>query len=191
MAKILIINSGKECGFAKGKLNDYLTEVAQGQLIKLNHLIKLTKVDAKYDPQQEVEKIMWADVIIYQQPTWWMSTPWILNKYIDDVFSAGTGTLYKDDGRTRKDLTKKYGSGGLCLNKRYMICSTWNAPLEAFDDPTQFFEGKGIDTVYFWLHKANQFLGMKPLPTFMCNDVIKNPEIEKDVERYKSLLAMI
>lgn len=69
-----------------------------------------------------------------------------------------------------------------------MFSMTWNAPLEAFTDPEQFFEGRDIDTVLWPFHKANQFVGMAPLPTFMCNDVMKAPEIAKDVERYRKHL---
>ena len=47
-----------------------------------------------------------------------------------------------------------------------MISATWNAPQQAFDDPADFFEAKGVDAVYFPFHKANQFLGMTGLPTF-------------------------
>nr|MBF4447879.1 NADPH quinone reductase MdaB [Vibrio anguillarum] len=36
-----------------------------------------------------------------------------------------------------------------------------------------------------------QFLGMSPLRTFMCNDVIKNPQIENDFERYKAHLKEV
>lgn len=65
---------------------------------------------------------------------------------------------------------------------------TWNAPAEAFTEAGQFFEGKGIDADLFPFHKANQFLGMSPLPTFMCNDVMKAPQIDRDVVRYKAHL---
>lgn len=60
-------------------------------------------------------------------------------KYIDDVFTAGHGKLYASDGCTRSDATKGYGSGGLIQGKTYMLSVTWNAPLEAFNDPKQFF----------------------------------------------------
>ncbi|HCP54373.1 MAG TPA: NADPH quinone reductase MdaB, partial [Pseudomonas sp.] len=33
-------------------------------------------------------------------------------------------------------------------------------------------------------HKANEFLGMSALPTFICNDVMKVPAIEADCARY-------
>ncbi|PKM06693.1 MAG: NADPH quinone reductase MdaB, partial [Gammaproteobacteria bacterium HGW-Gammaproteobacteria-5] len=54
-----------------------------------------------------------------------------------------------------------------------------------------FFEGKGVDAVYFPFHKANEFLGMSGLPTFICNDVMKVPSIEHDVARYEQHLAQV
>lgn len=97
--------------------------------------------------------------------------------------------MYQSDGRTRSDDNKKYGSGGLLQGKTYMLSVTWNAPVEAFTDPEQFFHGVGVDGVYLPIHKANQFLGMEPLPTFMCNDVIKQPDIAGDIARYRQHLT--
>ncbi|MDC9594090.1 NAD(P)H-dependent oxidoreductase [Xenorhabdus sp. IM139775] len=142
-----------------------------------------------YEPSMEVDKFFWADSIIYQMPGWWMEAPWVLKKYVDEVFSAGRSTLFKDDGRTRHDPARKYGSGGLIQNKTYLFSVTWNAPLESFEDPNQFFEGKGIDSVYYPFHKANQFLGMSPLPTFACYDVIKNPQISQYIKQLKRHLS--
>jgi modulator of drug activity B len=70
-----------------------------------------------------------------------------------------------------------------------MLSLTWNAPQQAFDDPSDFFEGQGVDAVYLPFHKANQFLGMSALPTFLCVDVMKRPAIETDIARYQQHLA--
>lgn len=191
MSKILILNASKVFGHSYGKLNDYLTDVASQVLEKLGHDVKITRIDDGYTVDEEVEKIIWADAIIYQMPAWWMSGPWTIKKYIDDVFTAGHGKIYQSDGRTRSDRAKHYGSGGLCQGKHYMFSMTWNAPLQAFTDPEQFFEGRGIDGVLFPFHKANQFVGMSPLPTFMCNDVMKAPETDKDVDRYTTHLKTV
>ncbi|MOA64222.1 Modulator of drug activity B [compost metagenome] len=48
-----------------------------------------------------------------------------------------------------------------------------------------------MDGVYLHFHKANQFLGMEALPTFISNDVIKQPAIEADIERYRAHLAEV
>ncbi len=72
-----------------------------------------------------------------------------------------------------------------------MLSSTWNAPKEALDKKDDFFGGIGIDGVLFSLHKEFQFLGLKPLPSFMANDVVKNPPLEEDMKRFKEHLKKV
>lgn len=181
----------KAFAHSEGRLNTTLSDIAEQYLKQNNHEVNVTVIDNGYDIEQEIEKYEWADIIIYQMPAWWMGEPWIMKKYIDDVFTAGHGRLYASDGRTRSDNSKKYGSGGLLQGKHYMFSVTWNAPTEAFEEPNQFFEGQGVDMVYFHLHKANQFLGLDGLPTFLCVDVIKNPNIEQNIADYKKHLAEV
>lgn len=116
---------------------------------------------------------------------------WTVKKYMDDVFTEGHGSLYASDGRTRSDDSKKYGSGGLIQGKQYMLSLTWNAPMEAFTDKDQFFHGVGVDGVYLPFHKANQFLGMSAMPTFIANDVIKMPDVPHVIAEYRKHLAGI
>lgn len=188
MSNVLIINGAKQFLISKGKLNNMFASLASEHLIALGHNVTTTVVDNPYSIEEEVQKIANSDVIIYQMPGWWMGEPWTVKRYIDEVFTAGHGILYANDGRSRTDSSKKYGSGGLLQGKKYMFSLTWNAPLEAFDDPKQFFNGVGVDGVYLHFHKANQFLGLEPLPTFIANDVEKNPQIEKDIIRYRQHL---
>ncbi len=138
-----------------------------------------------------MEKFLWADVVIYQMPGWWMGAPWTVKKYIDEVFTAGHGSLYASDGRTRSDHTQKYGSGGLIQGKQYMLSLTWNAPQQAFDEADDFFEGKGVDAVYFPFHKAQQFLGMSGLPTFLATDVMKRPDVPAALAAYQAHLERV
>ncbi|HAO74808.1 MAG TPA: NADPH quinone reductase MdaB, partial [Pseudomonas sp.] len=159
MKKILLLNGGKAFAHSAGQYNATLHQAAIETLMAAGFEVRTTEIDAGYDVQQEVEKILWADALIYQMPGWWMGAPWTVKKYLDEVFTAGHGSLYANDGRTRSDASQKYGSGGLLQGKRYMISATWNAPQQAFDDPSDFFAGKGVDAVYLPFHKANEFLG--------------------------------
>ena len=191
MSNILIINGAKQFAHSNGELNDTLTELAHNVLVENGHHIKITRTDKDYDITEEIQKYVWADVIIYQMPGWWMGSPWTVKKYIDDIFTEGHGVLYASDGRSRSDTSKKYGSGGLIHDKKYMLSLTWNAPKDAFTDPYQFFNGVGVDGVYLPFHKANQFLGMQGLPTFIVNDVIKAPDVELYKTEYRQhLLAL-
>ncbi|WP_296232866.1 NAD(P)H-dependent oxidoreductase [uncultured Pseudomonas sp.] len=191
MKKILLLNGGKAFAHSHGQYNTTLHDAAVAFLDRAGFDVKTTFIDGGYDVEEEVQKFLWADVVIYQMPGWWMGAPWTVKKYLDEVFTAGHGSLYANDGRTRSDASQKYGSGGLIQGKQYMLSLTWNAPVQAFEDPTDFFEGKGVDAVYFPFHKANEFLGMTGLPTFICNDVMKVPSIEQDVARYEQHLAQV
>ena len=191
MKNILLINGAKTFAHSNGQLNDTLTELAQEVLLDLGHQVQVTRADSEYDAKAEVEKFLWTDTVIYQMPGWWMGAPWTVKKYIDDVFTEGHGSLYANDGRSRADASKKYGSGGLIHDKNYMLSLTWNAPMDAFNDAEQFFHGVGVDGVYLPFHKANQFLGMQTLPTFIVNDVIKAPEVEAYMAQYRDHLTQV
>ncbi|MCP4580059.1 MAG: NAD(P)H-dependent oxidoreductase [candidate division Zixibacteria bacterium] len=193
MKNALLINAHQRYeGFAEGKLNQTLIDAAKDLLSGNGYEIKTTIVEKGYDIADELEKYKWAEVVFVQTPVYWMSVPYIFKKYIDEVHTAGIGeVLCKDDGRTRSDLSKKYGSGGLMQGKKYMISTTWNAPVEALEDPDQFFEGRGIDGAFMWLHKNYQFFGMEPLPSFACHDVLKNADVENDLKRFKQHLNSV
>lgn len=191
MLNILIINGAKKFAHSNGELNDTLTILAQQVLVELGHTVQISRADSNYNIQQEIQKYIWADVVIYQMPGWWMGAPWTVKKYIDDIFTEGHGTLYANDGRSRSDTSKKYGSGGLIHDKKYMLSLTWNAPKEAFTQVDQFFEGVGVDGVYLPFHKANQFLGMQGLNTFIVHDVIKMPNVEQYESEYRQHLIDI
>ena len=128
------------------------------------------------------------DAVIWQMPGWWMHEPWTVKKYMDEVFTTGAGTLYANDGRSSANPTEGYGTGGLLQGRRHMLSLTWNAPREAFIREGDFFEGLGVDALYMHFHKANEFLGTTQLSTFICNDVIKNPQVEQYLADYTAHL---
>ncbi|NOL49382.1 NAD(P)H-dependent oxidoreductase [Pelistega europaea] len=188
---ILLIDGGKAFAGSEGQLNHKLHAVALEVLTASGHQIKETVIEDGYDIAEEIEKLLWMDVVIWQMPAWWMGAPWTVKKYVDEVFIAGHGTLYANDGRHRDNPTRNYGKGGLLQGKKHMLSLTWNAPLEAFTDPEEFFEGKGVDAVYFSFHKALEFLGMGTLPTYMCNNVIKEPDVPRFIADYKAHLTKL
>lgn len=188
---ILLINGGQVFGHSAGQLNRTLHDIAAEHLTTSGHNIQETQVDEGYNIDGEINKFMWADVIVYQMPGWWMMMPWKVKKYMDDIYTTGHGKLYENDGRTRRDPKKQYGTGGLLQGKKYMLSVTWNAPEEAFNEFGNFFDGRGVDGVYFAFHKSQQFLGMSQLKTFMVNDVIKEPAVEQNIIKYKYHLTTV
>jgi len=188
---VLLINGHQAWEVSPGKLNKSLIDIAREVFSAKGCEVQSTHIEEDYDVETEVKKFLWADTIIFQTPVYWMSVPWGFKKYIDEVYMAGYGTMFDDDGRTRSDGNKKYGSGGLLQGKKYMLSTTWNAPLESFTEPDQFFEGRGVDGAFFAFHKAQQFVGLEQVPTFSCYDVLKAPEIEQDFERFKAHLQQV
>ena len=185
---ILIINGHQVQTTSPGKLNATLVDHAKQTLEQAGLNVKTSHVDTNYDVEKEVEKFEWADVIIWQIPAFWFNMPWGTKKYIDDVFMHGYGRIFASDGRTEENPKKGYGTGGLLNGTKYMVSMTWNAPIEAFTEPGDFFNQHSVDDVMMGTHKAFEFCGMSKLPSFECHDVMKNPNIEEDLKRWSNHL---
>ena len=190
MSNILIINGHKQYPFAEGQLNQTLTTLADETLTALGHTVRVTSVEEGWEVDKELENHQWADAVVLQTPVNWMGVSWLFKKYMDEVYTAGmAGQLCDGDGRHRDQPEKHYGSGGTLTGKEYMLSLTFNAPEESFDDPEQFlFQGKGVDDLLFPMHMNFRFFGMTPVPTFACYDVMKNPQVSADLERFKEQL---
>jgi modulator of drug activity B len=193
MSNILILNGAQPYSFAPGKLSGTLAERAKGRLEAQGHTVRLTIVAEGYDVEAEVENHLWADTVILQFPVNWMGVPWSFKKYMDEVYTAGMdGRLCAGDGRTAEAPKANYGMGGTLTGTQYMVSATFNAPREAFDDPSElFFEGLSMDDLLRPVHLNAKFFGMTPLPSFGAFDVMKNPEIEADLARFDAHLAAL
>lgn len=190
MSNILIVNGTQPYEFAPGRLNASLTEQARKALTDTGHTVRITTVANGYDANAEVDAHVWADVVIMQFPVNWMGVPWVLKKYMDEVYTAGMdGRLCAGDGRTSEAPKANYGTGGTLRGKKYMLSVTFNAPGEAFDDVSEpFFAGDSVDDLLKPMHLNGKFLGMEPLPTFAAFDVMKNPTIKDDFTRFETHL---
>ncbi len=186
MKNVFLINAHEYYPFAEGRLNRTLVHAATGSLEARGYEVRHTTMQDDWDVEREIEKHLWADVIIVQAPVNWMGVPWSFKRYMDFVYSAGMdGRLCAGDGRTRQDPSRQYGSGGSLTGTRYMLSLTFNAPREAFDDPSQeFFAGRSVDDLLLPMHLNFRFFGMTPLATFACHDVMKNPDVENDLVRF-------
>ena len=190
MQNIFVINAHEYYPFAEGKLNGALVERATSHFESNGYQIRTTTMRDEWNADDEIEKHRWADAVFLQTPVNWMGVPWSFKKYMDVVYSAGMdGRLCNGDGRTRQDPNRQYGSGGTLTGTKYMMSLTFNAPRESFDDVAQhFFGGRSADDLFWPMHLNFRFFGMEPLPTFACHDVMKNPDIENDFERFSAHL---
>lgn len=166
MDKFLIINGHQRYETAEGRLNQTLSGHI-GSFLKKRGEVQTTTLQHGYDLEEERQKFLWADLVIYQTPIYWFSVPGLLKTYMDEVYAYGL--FFKG--------AKVYGEGGLLTDKKYMFSTTWNAPEQAFNDRGQFFKGAGLEEALSHLHRAQEFLGMKPLKSFACYDVVKHPNI--------------
>lgn len=185
---VLLINTHLSYpNWSEGKLNDTFHQVAKDFFTSQSIQVLETKVEDGYVPEQEVEKHLDADIIILQTPVNWFGAPWIYKKYVDEVFNSGLNSqkFLTGDGRTRTDPTKQYGTGGKLQGRKFMICATWNAPEEAFDNPAQeLLQGKSTSDLFLNITSNYRFCGCEIITGYNCFDIFKNENIAKDLENY-------
>lgn len=190
MSNILIINGAKKFAHSNGQLNDTLTEVADGTLRDLGHDVRIVRADSDYDVKAEVQNFLWADVVIWQMPGWWMGAPWtvknILMMYSPKVTGLCMPAMVVPAKIHQKIRFRRPGTG-----QKIYAFSDLERTNGSLHRKRSSFHGVGVDGVYLPFHKANQFLGMEPLPTFIANDVIKMPDVPRYTEEYRKHLVEI
>jgi modulator of drug activity B len=189
MKKVFIINGGQQFAHSGGRFNKTLFETDQAFFTAENgYELRTTEVDKEYDLAEEVEKYVWADLIIYHFPVWWFSVPHKLKEYIDKVFTAGHRTgMYRSDGRKSDNPQVNYGTGGSLAGRKYMVTTTWNAPETAFTLPGEFFNQTSVDDgVLMGFHRMNAFLSLQRVDGMHFHDMEKNVTTER-VNNYKEL----
>ena len=113
MPNAFIINAHQPYPFSEGKLNATLVEQAEKHLTSIGYDVRVTTMTDDWDIDAEIAHHQWADTIILQTPVNWMGVPWLMKKYMDQVYTYGMdGRLCDGDGRTRHDPSKQYGTGG-------------------------------------------------------------------------------
>ena len=145
------------------------TELADSDYFKYS--VEQTKaVDAKTfaaDVVAEHEKLLRADLLIFQFPLWWFGLPAILKGWVDRTFSAG---LTYGNGR--------WYSNGFFKGKRAMVSLTTGGP------PT-IYSPRGlngdIDTILFPIqHGMLYFLGFDVLPPFIAWAVARSSQEQRE-----------
>jgi modulator of drug activity B len=193
--KVLLINAHLTYpNWTQGTLNNSFIQKAKDFFESKNIEVLETKIEENYNADEEVEKHMDSDIVILQMPVNWFGAPWIYKKYVDEVFNSGLHSqkFLSGDGRTREDLTKQYGSGGKMQGKKFMICATWNAPSEAFNNSAQqLMQGKTTSDLFLNISSNYRFCGYDILPDYNCFDIFKSGNISKDIEEYPAHLAKV
>jgi len=192
--KILVINGAQKFAHSDGQLNNTITEWTKDYFgNQKGHEVKITNINEGFIPEEEVSKFIWADAVIYHTPIWWFGLPHDFKRYFDVVLTAGhQNGIYFSDGRRSANPTRNYGTGGTLQGRKYMLTTTWNAPLDAFTIENEFFDKHSVDEgVMFGFHRMNAFTGMDKLESFHFYDVMKNLHIEEAKNNYLAHLEKI
>ena len=193
--KVLLINTHLTYpNWTEGTLNNSFIQKAKDFFEAKDFEILETKIEEGYNTDEEVEKHLEADIVMLQTPVNWFGAPWIYKKYVDEVFNSGlfSKKFLSDDGRTREDVTKQYGTGGHLQGKKFMISATWNAPAEVFDNPAQqLMQGKSTSDLFLNISSNYRFCGVEILPDYNCFDIFKNQDIAKDLENFPKHLEKV
>lgn len=190
---VFIINARQTYpGLSEGRLNREYVALIKSEMDKKGYRTRQTYIEKGYDINEEVQKHLWADIIITQSPVFWFGTPWIYKKYVDEIFTAGMSqqSFLIDDGRIANDLSKQYREGGKLHGKKFLLSLTMNTPKEAFDDPAQrLYAGRSLEDLFSSTTSVYKFCGFDILPVFGSFDVIKAPQISQDKMRLRQHLA--
>lgn len=164
--------------WTEGTLNDAMVTRARTRLLEGGHEVTETKIEDQYDPAAEVERHLEADLVILQTPINWFGPPWIYKRYVDEVFNAGLQSkkLLDNDGRSRSDPNRQYGTGGHMQGKGFFIAATWTAPAATFSNSDSvLFGGKSVDDLFLAVSTNYRFVGFTVLPSYSIFDVFHEP----------------
>lgn len=128
--------------------------------------------------KQEMDKLEWCDILIFNFPIWWFGLPAILKGWVDRVFAMGLA----------------YGAGkgvydnGVYKNKVAFLCFTTGGPAIAYGDTGK---NGNLDTILFPIHHGMfYFTGMTVLPPFIAYSPVRMSDEERvaEITRYTTHL---
>jgi NAD(P)H dehydrogenase (quinone) len=114
------------------------------------------------DVEAEIEKLLWADVLILQFPLWWFSMPAILKGWVDRVFAYGFA--YGVGEHSDKRWGDRYGEGRLA-GKRAMLIVTAGGWQEHYS--ARGINGPIDDLLFPINHGILYYPGYDVLPPFV------------------------
>lgn len=131
------------------------------------------------DVKEELDKLMWCDVLIFNFPLWWFGLPAILKGWVDRIFAMGA----------------VYGAGkgvydnGFFKGKQAFLCITTGGPEIAYGATGKNGE---LDTILFPIqHGMFYFTGFTVLEPFISFSPVRisNEERQAELDRYKIFLS--
>jgi NAD(P)H dehydrogenase (quinone) len=115
------------------------------------------------DVKAEIEKMLWADVLILQFPLWWFAMPAILKGWVDRVFAYGLA--YGVGEHNDKHYGDRYGEGTFA-GKRAMVITTAGGWAEHYSP--RGINGPIEDLLFPIHHGILYYPGYDVLPPFVA-----------------------
>ncbi len=134
------------------------------------------------DVKEEMDKVLWADLIIFQFPIWWSNFPAILKGWVDRVFYNGFAF-----NLAKMEL---YANGPL-KGKKAMLSFTTGAPRELYTAEGPHGEIEVL--IKYFNHLLFEFVGMEALPYFAIfgpGDMTET-EREEELDRFQEIIKNI
>ena len=66
-------------------LEHFKSLVPQAEIVQLDELYP----DFKIDVEREQKRILDADIVVMEFPIWWYSSPSLMHRYVEEVFTHG------------------------------------------------------------------------------------------------------
>jgi NAD(P)H dehydrogenase (quinone) len=119
----------------------------------------------RFEPmlQAEMDKLVWADLVIFQFPLWWFSLPAILKGWVDRIFAMGFAY----------DIRRSH-EAGVFRGKRGMLAFTTGAPAVSYVPGGR--NGDLHELLYHVQYGQLHFIGMDVLPPFVAYGASRAPE---------------
>lgn len=175
---ILLVTAGYSIFDAKGQLNSFLSYLSDKTLSEKGHKVKVsdtTKSNLNMD--RELEKLLWADTVIYITPIMWFNMSAPLVAWLDEVL------LYEKTFI----ITDEYGEGGQVPADKFMIVATSNMKKSDLGKGVVLKNAKHIDDLLQPLIMTNNYLSIREqIPTFHADNVIAGDTdwIEEDYVKH-------
>ena len=142
--------------------------------------IKASKTGAfAPDIKEEMEKVKWADLLIFQFPIFFTSMPAIMKGWIDRVLAPGFGF---------NPITDSAYDTGLFKGKSAMLVTTTGAPKEMYSEGGAHGDlNKHLESI---THCIFEYMGMEVIPSHIIYEVssMSKERGTEELEKYKKTL---
>jgi NAD(P)H dehydrogenase (quinone) len=128
----------------------------------------------------EMEKLAWADFVIFQFPLWWFSLPAILKGWVDRVFAMGFSY----------NIGQSYEKG-VFRGKRAMLSFTTGGPPATYGPTGK--NGRIEELIRHIQYGMLHFIGMDVLPPFIAYSASRVPPEQRQayLDSYRDRLLSI